>query len=242
MASRAFVAVPRTVLFVMEDPATQDGRRRIVAQIKSNLGPKAAPLAFEIDERQVAEDPDDGQPVTTGVLRWTREAPSGTVPEMLAAAQRGPEKTKAADRAADWLLAWLREHSGRAEASQTVKAAIDAGHKERTLYRARADLGVTAEDAGTYPRRTFWVLPDACSANVLGGSGRVAEQAQETTTGSTTTTYPAETPPPPGLPVLPDCRTPRASGTTGAAGPAPGQAAEYERWLRDRYGDGPVVS
>jgi hypothetical protein len=67
MASRAFAAVARAVLFLMPDP--DDPRVRLLGLAKSNLGPMDIPvLTFEIESITVAET-DDG-PVLTGKVRW----------------------------------------------------------------------------------------------------------------------------------------------------------------------------
>jgi hypothetical protein len=228
MASKAFTTVPRTVLFVMEDPGDETGRRRVLSLEKCNVGRRdAAPRAFAIDEVTVAANPDDGRPVTTGVLRWTGETPSGTVPAMLAAAQHGPARVTAADRAADWLDGWLAQRENRSATVGEVRAAAEAaGHAWRTVGRGRADIGVIAENTKMVPPTTVWMLP----AMPVVPASRVHPESwhhwrQENVSGTTTPTWPAESPvcpvvptDPPLVPVVPTPESPREAGTTGAPG------------------------
>jgi hypothetical protein len=69
MASRAFAAVARAVLFTTLDPE-QPGMR-LLGQPKNNLGRTDLPtLMFDIVEKVAGNDPDDGKLITTGALQW----------------------------------------------------------------------------------------------------------------------------------------------------------------------------
>ena len=67
MASRAFPAVARNVLFVMTDPDNES--QRLLGTPKNNLGRTDLPtLVFQIDNTLVATTPEG--PVWTGKLTW----------------------------------------------------------------------------------------------------------------------------------------------------------------------------
>lgn len=78
MGSRAFPAVARSVLFVGNTPNTH--RRRMLGQIKNNLGQFAPSLFFEIEGERVADTPEG--PVWTSRVRWGDES-TLSVPEIL---------------------------------------------------------------------------------------------------------------------------------------------------------------
>jgi hypothetical protein len=65
MGSRAFSAVPRFVLFIIEDP--NDPSVRLFGQPKNNLGPNQSTLTFEVETNAVSPD------ISTGRVVWTGE-------------------------------------------------------------------------------------------------------------------------------------------------------------------------
>jgi len=138
-ASIAFVAQARTVLAVGEDPARPG--RRLVAPLKNNLGPFPPVLAFRIG--------DEG-------LRWEPGAVEGTA-DILLAGDDAPTRTDQRER--DDAKTFLRDllHTG-AMASREVEADAKAnGIAQRTLWRAKAELGIKAERHGRGP--WYWMLP-----------------------------------------------------------------------------------
>jgi len=218
MASKAFTTVPRTILFVMEDPGDETGKRRVMSLEKCNVGRRdARPRAFAIDDQTVAEDPDDGRPVTTAVLRWTGERPSGSVPAMLAAAQHGPERVTRTDRAADWLETWL-DGRGPADSAEAKAAGAGAGYARRTVERAAAQIGVIVENTSAKPRRTTWELPhDPGRATRAGGYRQLAPLTGEETFHSSSGGKEQVGPVAPVAPVAPSPESPRARGATAGA-------------------------
>jgi 5S rRNA maturation endonuclease (ribonuclease M5) len=86
MASRAFAAVARAVLFVMVDP--QDEKTRLLGQPKNNLGRSdLRTLAFQIAGAHVADTPDGA--VWTGKLHWTGETERSIRDALQEAAEAG---------------------------------------------------------------------------------------------------------------------------------------------------------
>jgi hypothetical protein len=155
MASRAFVALARTVLFIAPDPTDDD--RLLVGLAKNNLGRKSLPcLGFRIGEVHVA-DTDDGE-VSTGRLSWDGED-KRLIDEIVEASNE-----VAGDNASDllsaraWLTDYLAQQDGVASSQDIKKAGRDEGHAEHTLKRARQRLAAGVANVG-FPRRTYWSSP-----------------------------------------------------------------------------------
>jgi hypothetical protein len=164
MASRAFTAVARAVLFVMADP-DNDGVR-LLGVVKSNLGPQDLPtLTFTVESAKVGKDPDDGRPITAPRLVWGQDT-ARSVRDVLEAAAEGPVRRKARTDAAEWLRAYLVGRGRTAPSADVYEAGKEAGHSEATLRRARDEAGVRVEKDG---RTTYWRLnPDQVDAPVQG--------------------------------------------------------------------------
>jgi hypothetical protein len=155
MASKAFPAVARAVLFVMKDP--DDEGLRLLGQEKNNLGRDNLPtLTFRIETAHVA-DTEDG-PVTTARVAWQGES-SQTIAEALQSAGEG-EARSATNEAGDWLLDYLASQGGEADSADIKREGQKAGHSQDALKRARSRTKVRSESYG-YPRRTKWALPGA---------------------------------------------------------------------------------
>jgi hypothetical protein len=133
-----------------EDPEGEEGRRRVLAHFKCNVGPLAPTLLYEVE----------GAPALDAArVRFLGES-SADRDELLT--RRTAEERSEREEALDFLRAEL---AGGPQPTRDVKrAASEAGISERTLARARKDLGVRAEKDGLGP----WVLrlPEGCQAPV----------------------------------------------------------------------------
>lgn len=155
MASRAFAAVARAVLFVAVDPADEGGHRRYLGQPKNNLGTLDLPmLAFTITSSLVVTTV-EGE-VWTGQVAWQGEDPRSIADVLRIAGEESRDRT-AIEEAAGWLADFLAIH--RVASSEDIKKAGGGyGHSERTLKRARERLGAGLNNHG-FPRRTWWSKP-----------------------------------------------------------------------------------
>jgi hypothetical protein len=154
MASRAFTAVPRAVLFVAVDP--DKSGVRVLGQPKNSLGrPDLPHLAFTIHEEHVA-DTNEG-PVTTGKLRWLGET-DRTIHSLLRDGLEARNGTgSGVTDAAGWLTDYLSIH--KVVESQRAKAdGVGVGHNRAALDRAREKIKATPMNYG-FPRRTAWCQP-----------------------------------------------------------------------------------
>jgi hypothetical protein len=145
MASRAFTAVARAVLFIMADP--DDEESRLLGQAKNNLGRADLPtLSFKIVGAKVADTP-EGE-VWTGKLEWTGEADRSIKEAVEAAAATTGDRT-ATTEAADWLSDYLASQGGCADSAAVKRKGAEAGHSVSALKRARQRLHVSSEARGS---------------------------------------------------------------------------------------------
>ena len=153
--SIGIVGAARAGLLVAPDP--DDAARRVLASVKSNLGPPPESLAYRLVDAEghgVARVQWEGQ--TTHTARSLLATPSG---------DEDGSKTEAEQ----WLEDYLTEQG--AARSKSVKAdAAKAGIRERTLQRAVHSLGVTVESRG-FPRVTWWRLDTGATDPVSGNPG-----------------------------------------------------------------------
>jgi putative DNA primase/helicase len=139
--SVAFVAQARTVLAVGEDPDTPG--RRLLVSVKNNLGPLAPALAFRISEAGLAWEP--------GIVE-------GTAEDLLAGDEPASRsETHERDLAVTFLRDLLAE--GPATSKQIMADAKANGIAQRTLWRAKAGLGIIAERAKGQTGAWYWMLP-----------------------------------------------------------------------------------
>jgi len=158
MASRAFGAVARSVLFVIVDP--DKPQVRYLQVVKSNLGSTdLATMTFTIEPVQVLSD--SGETLEVGRTVWGVDS-SRTVREILVESA-GPTTTRITrvDVAKAWLEGELQARGGQASRSELLSSGQAKGFPEALVKRARGALGLTSSTTGTYPNRTVWSLPDS---------------------------------------------------------------------------------
>jgi putative DNA primase/helicase len=140
-ASIAFVAAARTVLVVCEDAEVPE--RRLLISAKNNLGPLAPTLAFRISDAG---------------LRWDEGEVAGAVERLLAGDEMPTRsEARALDRAGEFLRKLLDD--GPVPSTQIEKDAKANGISQRTLWRAKDDLGITSSRMPGQRGTWFWALP-----------------------------------------------------------------------------------
>lgn len=135
MGSRAFSAVARAVLYVVED---QENREiKVLGQPKNNLGKSDLPeLAYSL--HQVTTGMWEDEIITSVALKWEGERITGTIRNMLNTKTGAKSK---AEMAEEWLETYLTEN-GKSISHSVKEAAKLEGFTERTLQRARSEIGV----------------------------------------------------------------------------------------------------
>ena len=170
MASKAFVAVARSVHTVIIDPDDESRSRRLFGVPKNNLGRSDLAVAtFTVESWKY--DTDDG-PGETGRLVWGTNVMGVTIHDVLARSTRDPEKKTAENDAARWLRGYMDEHARElpefdgdigVDAADARAAAEANGHSITTMYRARTRLGITAVKARVPRGKWFWMAPERIS-------------------------------------------------------------------------------
>jgi putative DNA primase/helicase len=153
MGSTEWVAVPRAVFLVTEEPGTT---RRLFLPLKNNLGPDRIGYAFRIEDRIVAGG------ISTSAVVWDRDPVTKTADEALAATVKkaGPSA------AVDFLQQALSD--GPMEQAEIVKLGEDAGFSEKSLRTAREKLGVRSRKEGFGTSgKWVWVLSTGAAVPTL---------------------------------------------------------------------------
>lgn len=127
LGSIDFAAAARSILLVGQHP--DDERKRVMAQSKSSLAVKGASIAFELRE--------DG-------FFWC--GLSDVTAEALLAAPKSEEEKSALEEAIDFLREILAD--GPRPSDEIMKEARKNGIAEKTLRRAKQQLGVEAKRKG----------------------------------------------------------------------------------------------
>lgn len=152
MGSRAFSAVARAVLYVVQDPDNPE--IKVMGQPKNNLGRSDLPdLAYTLQQVTVGEW--EGEDVTSVQLKWAGDRPAGNIRTLM-----NPKTQKSkVDNAEDWLEDFL----GIQELpSQEVKEAGNAeGFNDRMLQRAFTKInGIATRKRVGDKTITIWALPN----------------------------------------------------------------------------------
>ena len=130
--SIGIIGAARMGLIVGADP--EDDTRRIFAPLKSNLSAKPESLAYRLVE------------ATSGVVRVQWDGVSALTADQLLALPVATEDRSAFAEARDFLVDLLA--NGSVPSTDVVKHAHEAGISDRTLKRAKRDLGVVATKKG----------------------------------------------------------------------------------------------
>ncbi len=150
--SIAWTALARTAFLAADDP--DDGNRRVLATIKSNISREPGSLAYEI-----ASAGDDEPPF----IRWIG-ADARSANDLLADGDRagGERRTPVRDDAARFLEEELRASSEGVPVAELKTTSREAGHSWASVRRAKDTLGVEAVRRGGIASggEWVWVLPE----------------------------------------------------------------------------------
>lgn len=142
--SLAFSAAPRLVFIVTED---QMPGRYLLLAVKSNLGPMADGLSYQIVDAWVDDDR-----IKTSVIEWDDEPVTMTANEALRAASTAePSKV---EQAQDFLHERLAD--GPLDTTELIEAGAAEGFSERTLREAKKRCGVKSGRSGGLAGKGSW--------------------------------------------------------------------------------------
>lgn len=133
--SIGIIGAARAGYLVAPDP--EDETQRVLACIKSNLAAEPPSLSYRLESAP-------GTHVARVV--WCGESKHAAA-SLLSSAGSEEERSER-DEAAEWVVAYLADKGGVANAGDVVKAAARDGIAKTTLTRARKRAGVTTEKAG----------------------------------------------------------------------------------------------
>jgi putative DNA primase/helicase len=148
--SLAFGAQARVVWVVAKREHEDGSADHVICRAKSNIGPDSGGFKYEMNQSALTDYPD----IFASTIQWG-DAIEGTAREILAAdANESTEDRSALQTAKDFLIVALSD--GAVSAAQLFADAESHHISERTLKRAKADLGVTAKKVGN---AWVWRLP-----------------------------------------------------------------------------------
>jgi putative DNA primase/helicase len=156
--SVAFFNAARSVVLVTEDKVDTD--MRLVSQSKANYSRTRPVERHRIEEVILPGtlDPETGAPITTSRMAFVEIADDVDAADLLAPRDAGVGATRER-QATKFLVGELA--GGEWNESAPIKERAEAeGITERTLQRAKQDLGVEDERRG-YPSVTYWRLSRA---------------------------------------------------------------------------------
>jgi hypothetical protein len=187
MASRAFSAVARAVLFATKNDQVPDvdlvaggttppAETFLLGQPKNNLAAKVPfSLRYHIDGTQVGYDEELCEPIFGSRIVWDgrqEERVDDLVQQM---ETRKAHEHKPVGKAASWLREYLR--GGQVPSRQVKQDANDAGFSESTLKRAFQEINGQVINVG---RTTHWRL-----LNELCGLDELSEPSEPSGLGNT---------------------------------------------------------
>ena len=141
LGSIDFSAAARSVLLTGFDPDDPHENRRVLVHNKSSLTVRGTSIGYEIND---------------GGFRWL--GPSSVTAAELLAPRRNEEARSELEEAIDFLAALLAHDT--APAQVVIHEAKKAGIAERTLHRAKKQIGVKSwrEGSASGPGRGQWVV------------------------------------------------------------------------------------
>jgi hypothetical protein len=147
--SIGIVGAARAGLLVAADP--DDPELRVMATVKSNLGPTPESLAYRLV--------DSG---SHGVARVQWEGATTHTAYSLLFGPSSDDDGGVLTEAERWVTDYLESQGGAALSREVKAEAANVGIAERTLKRAVKSLGVVV-DSRDFPRVTWWQLPSRAS-------------------------------------------------------------------------------
>jgi hypothetical protein len=152
--SLAYVAAARHCYVVVDDV---ENNRRLFVKPKNNVATDMAALSYTIDTKEVGKDEDLRIPIVAPYVVWGSDHVTITASEAMdaEAGKSNNTSSSAVEIAKDFLTRTLAM-------GPVLKTEIDAAAeanciKERTLARAKSDLGIVARREGGFGKEGKWV-------------------------------------------------------------------------------------
>lgn len=157
MGGAAFTTAPRAAFAIIEDP--DDQNRRLLLHLKNNLAPKTQGLAFRLGAQMVGIDERTDKEIWASHILWEDKPVETTADQAAAVSAPGARQAGSArEEAADFLRQILRD--GPIPAPHIWDAARANGIADRTLKRAKDDLGIKAKHSPDLDGGWAWGFPE----------------------------------------------------------------------------------
>lgn len=142
MASRAFTAVARSVLYCIVDPEAEREDRFLFGHVKSNLGPKQPSLSYRIAQVTLEVEDEDSAEGDIVEIVTSRVIWCGEDARTIASVMDAPRAARPRGELATRILDWLAEQPGAVAAADIAREFSDTKRNtvDKTLRRL-ADAG-----------------------------------------------------------------------------------------------------
>ncbi|MEV5543949.1 AAA family ATPase [Saccharopolyspora shandongensis] len=161
--SAEFGQVVRSAVGFARDPDAEDGSC-VMSVIKSNVASLRTPsLRYVVAPASVRAE--DGLPTEVGRFELVGESDQ----DVSALLNHGPvsaDEQSERSESREWLMAYLRDCGGRAEAGDVIRAAEAAGLSKDKVKKARVKIGAKTEKVG-FAGRWEWVLAEGAGEGAV---------------------------------------------------------------------------
>ena len=153
--SLAYVAAARHVYVVVDD--TEVDKRRLFVKAKNNLAPDKKALSYMTGLRKVGIDEETKKEIFAPYVLWGAEHVEITANEAMVAEAGGSRGRTERREAKEFLLDRLTDGPAKQEDILAEAAASDIA--EKTLRRAKKDLGIKSNKGKGLDNNWTWELP-----------------------------------------------------------------------------------
>ncbi|MPZ68806.1 MAG: AAA family ATPase [Actinobacteria bacterium] len=171
--SIGIVGAARSAFLVAMDP--DDETRRILAPTKSNLAAMPEALAFRLE---------DSEEHGCARVVWEGNSPHSAA-DLLGRREDEDERTER-DEATEWLIDYITDQGGKAQASEAIKAAGNDGIAKTTLHRARKKAGIESTKSGVRGGWTWQIALPRIPQESQDSRSRVLEPSESSESWGTT--------------------------------------------------------
>ena len=160
--SIAYVAAARHVYAVLDDP--DDKNSKLFVKAKNNLARDTKALRYGVSVKTVGHDPRLNVDIEAPFIIWHPQHVEITANEAMQAATGQTAKREAREFLLD------RLEAGPVNSDDIIAEAKQEGIAEKTLRRAKKDLGIKSRRRGGTDGAWFWELPAKKTATYAGGT------------------------------------------------------------------------
>lgn len=187
LGSRAFTAAARSVLAMAPDPEDLSGRRLLVFQSKSNLGPRSTEAIIVEVHSTTIETAEGPAEVGRATIVDRREVDTDSI--LLPS-----DDSDDLSDAARWLLDFLASVGGEASRGDVMKAAEQAGWSKDQMKRAAKPAGITVRRERKAQAGTIWCYPQSAQTAHTAQSADTPDNCAPTGDDQSARTFPPSSP------------------------------------------------